>query len=87
MIAHPYEEMLAGMIKVWLESANSKVSAPPEEHCRRLLDAALSAITVCCEMHNEHCEPPAELCCWMCSEANHPDHPAGMVCVLAVVAT
>lgn len=36
----------------------------------------------CCELHNANCEPPSELCCQWCSEAAHPDHPPGVVCVL-----
>jgi hypothetical protein len=37
---------------------------------------------VCCDMHNQHCEPPGDLCCYGCTEAAHPDHPAGTTCVL-----
>lgn len=37
----------------------------------------------CCDMHNQHCEPPAELCCNRCSEANHPFHPPGVSCTWA----
>lgn len=40
------------------------------------------APTPCCDMHNRHCEPPADLCCRDCAEVNHPDHPAGVTCVL-----
>lgn len=36
----------------------------------------------CCEFHNIHCEPPSELCCYRCTEARHPEHPAGIRCVL-----
>jgi hypothetical protein len=35
---------------------------------------------ICCTMHSNHCEPPSELCCWECSEARHPGHPAGVAC-------
>lgn len=38
--------------------------------------------TVCCDMHNEHCEPPGDLCCVNCTEARHPLHPPGQSCVL-----
>ncbi len=34
----------------------------------------------CCESHNQHCEPPSELCCHQCTEARHPVHPAGVQC-------
>jgi hypothetical protein len=34
----------------------------------------------CCDMHNEHCEPPSELCCGRCTEWDHPRHPAGVRC-------
>jgi len=34
----------------------------------------------CCAMHNRHCEPPSELCCYHCTEAGHPDHPTGVAC-------
>lgn len=37
----------------------------------------------CCDLHNEHCEPPSELCCGACTEAAHPEHPRGVPCVLA----
>ena len=36
----------------------------------------------CCDLHNEHCEPPSELCCWKCSEVDHPQHPEDVRCVL-----
>lgn len=32
---------------------------------------------LCCDMHNEHCEPPGDLCCEDCSEFHHGMH----VCV------
>lgn len=38
----------------------------------------------CCDMHNEHCEPPSELCCWECTEVNHPHHPLGVRCTWEV---
>jgi hypothetical protein len=28
----------------------------------------------CCDMHNEHCEPPSELCCEECTEFHHGLH-------------
>lgn len=34
----------------------------------------------CCDMHNSHCEPPGDLCCWRCTEADHPRHPPGVQC-------
>jgi hypothetical protein len=34
----------------------------------------------CCDLHGRNCEPPSELCCGNCTEANHPDHPAGETC-------
>lgn len=37
----------------------------------------------CCDLHNQSCEPPAELCCRSCTEAGHPEHPRGVQCVLA----
>lgn len=36
----------------------------------------------CCDLHNQHCEPPSELCCRSCTEAEHPAHPHGVQCVL-----
>jgi hypothetical protein len=36
----------------------------------------------CCHLHGRACEPPSELCCEGCSERAHPDHPAGVPCVL-----
>lgn len=35
-----------------------------------------------CDMHNQHCEPPADLCCGNCTEVNHPLHPPRERCVL-----
>lgn len=29
----------------------------------------------CCDMHNQHCEPPSELCCYACTEASHDTFP------------
>lgn len=37
----------------------------------------------CCDLHGVHCEPPAELCCHDCPEVRHPEHAAGVECVLA----
>jgi hypothetical protein len=42
----------------------------------------IAATTVCCDLHGTTCEPPSELCCSNCSEAGHPQHPAGVACVL-----
>ena len=25
----------------------------------------------CCDLHGRNCEPPSELCCWQCTEAQH----------------
>lgn len=36
----------------------------------------------CCDSHNQHCEPPSELCCHRCAETQHPRHPADIRCVL-----
>ena len=40
----------------------------------------------CGDMHNTHCEPPSELCCWHCTEAGHDSFPVphadGSACVL-----
>jgi hypothetical protein len=41
---------------------------------------------VCCDMHNRHCEPPADLCCRDCTEAAHDTFPIrhadGTPCVM-----
>jgi hypothetical protein len=37
---------------------------------------------VCCRWHTTACEPPSELCCLRCPERDHPQHPAGIRCVL-----
>ncbi|MFJ1539215.1 hypothetical protein ACIODS_11800 [Micromonospora chalcea] len=37
---------------------------------------------VCCDLHNQHCEPPSDLCCPHCTEASHPEHRNGERCVL-----
>jgi hypothetical protein len=36
----------------------------------------------CCDLHNVHCEPPGDLCCYRCTEVEHPKHPPGVRCVL-----
>lgn len=39
----------------------------------------------CCDMHNQHCEAPSELCCVRCTEAAHVGlfpHSDGSACVL-----
>lgn len=38
---------------------------------------------LCCDRHNRACEPPSELCCQACTEATHPHHDDGSLCVLA----
>lgn len=38
--------------------------------------------TACCDLHNQHCEPPGDLCCGDCTEGTHPLHNDGTVCVL-----
>ena len=38
----------------------------------------------CCAHHSLTCEPPSELCCGACVEAEHPAHPPATVCVLTV---
>jgi len=40
----------------------------------------------CCDLHGVNCEPPSELCCEYCTEANHPNHP-NVDCVLRQSAT
>ena len=37
----------------------------------------------CCDLHNRNCEPPSELCCRDCTEANHPMHSPGERCVMS----
>lgn len=39
-------------------------------------------VRLCCDLHGTFCEPPSELCCESCTEAEHPRHPEGFVCVL-----
>lgn len=64
-----YAELAAGGIEFRLGGLTllAQVAGPPPS---------------CCNMHNEHCEPPSELCCHSCPEADHPQHPAGVWCVL-----
>lgn len=40
-----YEAMLCGMVRDWLRASDEKIEASPEQHCRRLLDAAIAAGT------------------------------------------
>jgi hypothetical protein len=39
---------------------------------------------MCCHLHSHTCAPPSELCCEHCTEKNHPEHPTGTRCVLAI---
>ena len=38
----------------------------------------------CCDLHGRNCESPADLCCWLCTEAAHVwdpvPHSDGSVC-------
>lgn len=40
----------------------------------------------CCDLHNQHCELPGDLCCRYCTEAAHDTFPIrhadGSACVL-----
>lgn len=36
----------------------------------------------CCDLHNQNCEPPGDLCCRWCVEYSHPQHADGSLCVL-----
>jgi hypothetical protein len=47
---------------------------------RAVLADLVRAAGQCCDLHNEHCEPPSELCCGRCTEWDHPRHPAGVRC-------
>lgn len=29
------------------------------------------AIIRCCDLHGRNCEPPSELCCYLCTEERH----------------
>jgi hypothetical protein len=51
-----------------------------EEVCAQ----ARAALDCCCDLHGVHCEPPSELCCQGCGEALHPEHAAGIFCVLGI---
>jgi len=58
------------------------------------IDRRTTTAVRCCEMHNQHCEPPSELCCEHCTEATHgmwvqtptgmwpASHADGSTCVL-----
>lgn len=50
------------------------------------VDACPQCRATCCDMHNQHCEPPSQLCCGSCSEAAHDTFPLrhadGSKCVL-----
>jgi hypothetical protein len=52
------------------------------ESCGALPSGSNSHPEVCCDLHGVRCEPPSELCCGDCTEANHPHHPTGVLCVL-----
>lgn len=50
------------------------------EDVRRDTLAALRATQPCCRWHSRTCEPPSELCCAACTEAEHPQH-RNSVCI------
>jgi hypothetical protein len=37
-------------------------------------------MAACCDLHGTNCEP-LDLCCGLCTEAEHPKHPPGVMCV------
>lgn len=96
-----YEPHLRGCRDILLRHAPVEcVDVVPESHwcagcavrwpCPDWRDAAgteaQGAEEVCCDMHNQHCEPPGDLCCHACTEAAHDTFPIrhadGSRCVL-----
>ena len=83
-------EALEAILKHDREAARRSLRLlTPSELERLALDARQLAVLarairarLCCDMHNQHCEPPSELCCRRCPEAGHPEHQDGAVCVL-----
>jgi hypothetical protein len=74
-------ELIAGSVYSFgCEACESETEANWRSFIDRIADWAES--DDCCPDHGIHCEPPSELCCEECTEAQHPQHPAGVVCVL-----
>lgn len=82
---------LGHVIVPWLPGKTALEAAATEVDGRRVLlvrPAAtdptgwLMSWAPCCDLHNQHCEPPSELCCHRCTEVEHPAHPRGVRCAL-----
>lgn len=76
-----------GFINVKFPKATTReLTEAEKEHYRtktiEVAGLARPILIPCCDLHNQHCEPPSELCCRSCTEAGHPQHPRGVQCVL-----
>jgi hypothetical protein len=62
------------------------LAGPLTVHAANAVGSGAPAAGSCCDLHNQHCEPPAELRCWRCSEAGHDTFPTphadGSPCLL-----
>ena len=58
---------------VGISDDDRKVIEDFAEHLR-IGYPAKQSLGGCCELHNEHCEPPSELCCGSCTEYHHGLH-------------
>lgn len=63
----------------WLYHATFCVEGDTVWVLERVVDEESTPMT-CCDLHGRNCEPPAELCCWFCTEASHPEHRDGSIC-------
>lgn len=88
---HPYTDPGDGRKECWrcgklvFEAIHSCKGVPVTEAAMRRWRIR-QGLEPCCGMHNEHCEPPSELCCHQCTEAAHDTFPIrhadGSRCVL-----
>ena len=68
------------MNRPWEVAQTRHISEQEAELLRRVEHMIIPG--PCCDLHNQHCEPPADLCCFRCTERAHPEHPRGVRCVL-----
>lgn len=76
------EPILLELAELGLRSMQVMIVGGRDEAAMMAQLASHGLIPQCCPAHSATCEPPSELCCAACTEATHPDHPAGVRCVL-----
>lgn len=75
-----HQDRSHGRLLWWLDRSEAvRVQYPDPADVRGRRDK-------CCDSHNQHCEPPSELCCRHCTEVSHDMFPIrhgdGTPCVM-----